>query len=532
MRKSFVYTPFYLAFYPLFLVLTLYLHNITEVAFSVVIRPVLVLLLLTIIIFLIFTWITRDSQKSALLTFGSLLSLLYYGRCYQYLKDNPVFGLNLGRHSVLGVAWLVVTIIFLVLVLRKKTKVNPNISLFLNIAMLFLLGSSVIAIFSSHTVYSPTRSSSATKKEILQQKAWISQVEQPLTATSVQTLPDIYFIIPDMFGRADIIEEETGLDSSTFVKTLENLGFYVPDCNRSNYASTQLSITSELNLQYLDQIQNGLTDRGSLVEPMNDSLLRQSLESLGYTTVVFENGFGLPEITDAELTLAPEKGFLLFRPFSPFENLIVGNSFLRVFYDVKLGFLSRLYDRLFFPYWEHVETQKYILDKLPDLQEIQGPKFIFAHIMMPHPPYLIRADGTVETDSRYYREALGQPVSKELYIEGYQMQVEYLENRLPEIVSKIIEQSEVPPIIIIQGDHGIRYTNRLDSFAAYYVPDSVREDLYPDISSVNTWRVVLNGLFGTNYPLLEDVSFYSEYPDWFKMQVEPEENQICLESEK
>ncbi len=307
MRKSFIYTPFYLAFYPLFLVLTLYLHNITEVSFNVVIRPILVLLLLAVLIYLIFIWITRDSQKSALLTFGSLLSLLYYGRCYQFLKDTPIFGINLGRHSILGVAWLAITLVFFILVLRRKTKVSQNISLFLNIALLSLLGSTILGILSSRAVYSPAQTGAAADTEVQQQQAWISQVEQPLTVTSDQPLPDIYFIIPDMLGRADIMEGETGLDSSSFVKSLEELGFYVPDCNRSNYASTQLSITSELNLHYLDQIQDGLTDRGTLVEPMNDSLLRHSLESLGYTTVVFDNGFGLPEISDAEITLTPDK---------------------------------------------------------------------------------------------------------------------------------------------------------------------------------------------------------------------------------
>ncbi len=43
---------------------------------------------------------------------------------------------------------------------------------------------------------------------------------------------------------------------------------------------------------------------------------------------------------------------------------------------------------------------------------------------------------------------------------------------------------------------------------AYYFPGVDSSDLYPTISPVNSFRVVLNTYFGLELPLLEDRAFY------------------------
>jgi hypothetical protein len=44
---------------------------------------------------------------------------------------------------------------------------------------------------------------------------------------------------------------------------------------------------------------------------------------------------------------------------------------------------------------------------------------------------------------------------------------------------------------------------------AYYFPDKKYDDLYPGITPVNTFRVVLNLYFARDYELLDDRSFFS-----------------------
>ena len=80
-----------------------------------------------------------------------------------------------------------------------------------------------------------------------------------------------------------------------------------------------------------------------------------------------------------------------------------------------------------------------------------------------------------------------------------------------------------PPIIIIQGDHGpgaylhwgsLEQTVPSERFGilnAYYFPDGNYETLYPSISPINSFRVVLNQYFETKYALLPDLHYYSRW---------------------
>ncbi len=527
MKKSILRFPFYLFVFPIYYVLNMFAQNVSEIQFGVVLRPVLMVSLIAIILFTLARLVFKKISPSSFFAFFLLCLFLFYGAIYVYLRAHPVFGINLGKHVFLGIIGLAITsIVFLLLFLRKVT-IKDNFAVFMNITTGGLLIFACISIISGSSKYGSANLTQTALPEDSAQQAWLNGVSRPIDKYKQTVLPDIYYIIPDMFARSDAIKNETGYDNSEFLAELMDLGFYVAQCSRSNYASTQLSIASSINFNYLDQIQDGITDREMLVNPMSDSLLQDSLESLGYQVVVFENGFGLPELRNANFSVKINERPYLIRPYNAFENLLVNNSILRVFYDVNLEKLSRLYDKIFFPYRDHVNIQKNIFEQLPKIEAVRSPKFVFVHIMMPHPPYLIRADGTVETDSRYYREALGQPVSEELYIEGYLMQVQYVQNRLINAVIEILDESETNPVIVIQGDHGIRYENRLDILNAYYAPPEIQANLYPTITPVNTFRVLLDGLFGTDYGLLEDISWYSEYPEWFEMQIDPEHNPSC-----
>lgn len=89
----------------------------------------------------------------------------------------------------------------------------------------------------------------------------------------------------------------------------------------------------------------------------------------------------------------------------------------------------------------------------------------------------------------------------------------------------IIKNSPKEPIIIIQGDHGSWNTayaknsatqisdpnERMPILRAYYVPKKVRENLYPTISPVNSFRIILKHLFDEPIDILEDKSYFSWY---------------------
>ena len=83
------------------------------------------------------------------------------------------------------------------------------------------------------------------------------------------------------------------------------------------------------------------------------------------------------------------------------------------------------------------------------------------------------------------------------------------------MIDKIIANSSQPPIIILQADHGpasmldqesLDNTNikeRMAILNALYLPGDGDKGLYPSITPVNTFRIIFNHYFGTNYSLLK-----------------------------
>jgi hypothetical protein len=55
---------------------------------------------------------------------------------------------------------------------------------------------------------------------------------------------------------------------------------------------------------------------------------------------------------------------------------------------------------------------------------------------------------------------------------------------------------------------------------AYYLPGE-ESRLYPTITPVNTFRIILDAYFGQDYPLLPDVSRYSPIDNQYSYELIP-----------
>ena len=106
------------------------------------------------------------------------------------------------------------------------------------------------------------------------------------------------------------------------------------------------------------------------------------------------------------------------------------------------------------------------------------------------------------------------------YREHYPAQVIGLGRYVVAAIEGILANSAEPPIIILQSDHGPRLgltgdaatsdvEERMSILNAIYLPDQSYDKLYPDISSVNTFRFIFSEYFDQDYPLLDDRSFLS-----------------------
>jgi hypothetical protein len=81
------------------------------------------------------------------------------------------------------------------------------------------------------------------------------------------------------------------------------------------------------------------------------------------------------------------------------------------------------------------------------------------------------------------------------------------------MVSDILDASEIPPIIILQGDHGSPNSieGRMAILSAYYLPGGGDQMLYSSITPVNNFRIIFDYYFDGSFSLLEDQSFFSDH---------------------
>jgi hypothetical protein len=87
------------------------------------------------------------------------------------------------------------------------------------------------------------------------------------------------------------------------------------------------------------------------------------------------------------------------------------------------------------------------------------------------------------------------------------------------VVESLLANSDTPPIIILQADHGpegrhphVSYTQeRMSILNSLFLPGLEDLPLQESLSPVNTFRLIFSEYFGAELPLLPDRALYSEY---------------------
>ncbi len=339
----------------------------------------------------------------------------------------------------------------------------------------------------------------------------IDQVDHGDLLLDCSNTPDIYYIILDGYGRADMLADLYGFDNLPFLAYLQQRGFYVADESYTNYIQTIYSIPSGLNFRYIDPSGSGMHRTIYFSGLMEQNAIMTALKRCGYRTVALESGFFFTELPDVD--------FYLVRSIGPneFESLLL----VDFPFDILAEQLNLEPHKL--SYEAHRQRVLYSFEKLATLYQMTGPKIVFAHIISPHPPFVFDPSGNAIQPQQMYYIGDGEDFAGSLdeYLSGYPAQVQFVNRRLEQVVEALLENSDQPPVIILQGDHGPGSRLDWDSPAqtclwertsilnAYYLPGAGADLLYPSISPVNSFRVVLNVYFGADLPLLPDSTYFS-----------------------
>jgi len=332
-------------------------------------------------------------------------------------------------------------------------------------------------------------------------------------ATSVRDAPDIYFIVLDGYARADVLAGQYGYDNGPFLRSLELRGFQVADAGTSNYNWTFLSLSSTLNMDYLPALLGvALDPEGADREPayrlLRDNRAADFLRARGYRYVHLQSTWGGTGSNPyADEFLPCGEGLMRDDYFLAIEEV----SWLRVFGASASFDLASCHLRNF--------------ETLASLGRAPGPKFVVAHFVPPHHPYLFDRDGRVLRNANLSNQFEFQ---KRLWEErdAYVDQLAFVSGRISQAIDRILADSARPPVIVLVSDHGPNlrrglavaehYRIRLANLSAVLIPGAPAGLVPEDVSNVNLLRIVLGQALGADLPRLPDRHFVSSFQQPFR----------------
>jgi hypothetical protein len=336
--------------------------------------------------------------------------------------------------------------------------------------------------------------------------------ENETNAPCVNGKPDIFFIVLDEYASTKGLKKYFDYDNSLMDSFFIQNGFYISGGSKSNYNFTPFSLASTFHYDYLS-----LSEADSL---FSNTRLLQGIESFRknrLTTFLHKQGYELLNFGCFELE---QTRLETYADFEWLPGNMIDKQTLSSRIRDDIGWQLRTKNifsgefKIPKSYWQkkkrHLHRNDYNLIHLKQELKTAGnkPRFVYAHLMLPHEPYYLDASGNPVSDTAVYLNAIKPE-------KGYFEQLIYCNKILRELISLAVMETGRERVIIIEGDHGIRFHHagtskemEFDNLNAYYFSDKDYQMLYDTISPVNTFRVILNKYFCGNLPLLKDSSFY------------------------
>jgi hypothetical protein len=494
-----VYFPFLIVLFP---ILLFFSENLAYMLKGSIIEILIIMILVSMMtggIYLLLKKVLKDRYKAGLVTSILALGFFSFTRISSLIIDTT--GKFMAYEKQL-IFLLVVSLTLIYLIIRTKRDLT-NIVKIVQFAAICLFLFSVIGILGYvgryySKIYSPFKQMRMDHEKAV---AALVQTHQP----EIPYKPDIYYFILDRYGNKETLKNDFDFDNSAFYEFLEEKGFFVARESYSNYLFTDVSVTSSLNMMLHDKPENIFRGSGEL-RPlfylMENNKLFNFFKSRGYTVINAGDVYYEPTVHNKNADIN-----MHFFPFRKLSFVIIQTSILGPFSNKYLDFYADKFN------YDNLLRQFEEFGRIP---EMEGPVFLFAHILSPHDPFIFDEDGS------YMSFEEGQSRG---YAASYRAQVIATNNLLMKTIDTILEKSDKPPIIIIQGDEGPypinpRTTSWLEAtpaelrsktgiINAYYLPGFDKSNLYHSITPVNSFKLVLNHYFGMELEFSPDDTFSS-----------------------
>jgi YidC/Oxa1 family membrane protein insertase len=488
--KKYKYISFPLMF-SIFPLLSVYYENIGELYFIQIYSLLIIILATTFGLTIATNLMVKDKYKTIVIIFSFIALFFSYGHVIDFLRE---LNLVMIRNSIMAILYIIIfsSTCFYVLKTQKKLKMVSRVLCILSASFFLVI---IVRIFAFNISIKENTNFISTAK--YNQGKEINK--------SNEQYPDIYYIVLDGYSNSKILKEAHNFDNSSFEDFLVNKDFYIASESRANYMNTDLSLAATFNMNYINYLKDTLGSESKDIKiprsMHSDNSVIRYLKNKDYKTVHFSSGWGSTNHNDnADYNFKYQYGL---------DELTT--TFL------KTTFLAPLINR--FGKNRYRENILYNFENLPKLDSIKGPKFVFSHIVCPHPPYAFDENGRELSKSIKFANDW-----MEYELEYYLGQLKYMNKKIESLIKQILKKSE-NSVIILQSDHGSAFLAKNDwdnpsaefikergkIFNAILLNNKGKESLYPNISSVNTFRIVFNSVFNDNFELLDDLTFYSTY---------------------
>lgn len=323
---------------------------------------------------------------------------------------------------------------------------------------------------------------------------------------------NIYLLLFDEYASTASLKEYWGRDNSAIDSFLRARGFFVAEKSRSNYCWTPFSMASLLNLDYFSPYRKGynyVTDRDQMdaLSAIKNARLARILKQAGYSLKV-HSVFALANqpkqdipdiwITGKKLITVNTLYNMAVRDYLPYLRY---RAVMKQNRDFHLPVFYRMDDY-------NNDGVKAVLDEARTATA--QPKFVYAHFLMPHSTYYYDSTDHLMPMDRV------KAITHDQEPRFYWYNLLHTNKRIYQMADTIIAHDPKATIIVL-GDHGYRFTNEGGKHPEYFrnmcairFPDGDYHSVPETLTTVNVFRIVLNKVCGTSYPLLPDSTYTLE----------------------
>ncbi len=479
--------PLYLFLLPVFFVLHGFAENFGFIDIKEAGLLLLSYLFLTLSISGFSYFFFRNWNRASLITTFWISFFFFFGALHEFMKQHSPIQL-FSRYSFLLTAALSI-LFFLFIFFKRSTKPFQRFSIYLN--ALFLI---YIFIDLGTVVWKITHKN----EKLLSTYGFARQNQYKVCDTCSK--PDIYFLLYDEYGSSLSLKEQYNFNNDLDSFLLDQ-NFSVQAKSRSNYNFTAFSMSSTLNMSFIEGIKN--TKAVTAEDYANCNLLIRDNEVIKFLDA---HGYDIVNYSVFDLAGNPA---MVEQSFLPLKTKLISDRTLFAHMNKDIGWLliTRWPFKLFSSnnYMKHKENNKTFQQLVVDAsnEKLKRPRFIYSHFYMPHPPYFFDRNGNMKDEAVIYNEFKTNPPA------SYLEYVLYVNSEIKKLVTSI-KQNSPSSVIIILSDHGYReikganYPYVFKNMNAIYFPDKDYTTIYDSITNINEFRVILNKYFHQSFPLLKD----------------------------